>query len=206
MPAKAGRRLVAGLRAAESDILLAPAVRLLDDPPFWHAAADWVAWFLAPGFDRRYRLGMNWRGRVTVGDHFLVKPVLPWVDGGASYVLALSRNAARLVRGIPHGAGEVDLPGGLLNLDRVLAAHDTDEMLHFHSAGGGPGRWDAVFHGPGVGTDDAKDDLLRYFRAVARAIHPVLRDGRTPWSSRESSTCGRSSVTPATTPTRPTTG
>ena len=111
--ADAGQKLAAvGLRTPEATAILAPAARLLDDPSFWHATAAGLVCFLAPGFDRRYRLGMTWPGRATVGGQFLVKPLLPWLNGGTFYVLALSQNAVRLVRGTPHGAAAVALPGG----------------------------------------------------------------------------------------------
>jgi hypothetical protein len=167
------RLAAAGFRGAKG--LLAPADRLLGDGPFWAASRDGLACFLAPGFDRVYRLAMPWAERAVVGGRFYVKPLLPWVEGGDFYVLVLSRNEARLVRGTPHGAERVELPGGPLSLEKALAAHDTDEPLTLHTAGRGAGRWEAVFHGHGVGIDDAKDDLLRYFRAVDRAVHPVLR-------------------------------
>jgi hypothetical protein len=62
-----------------------------------------------------------------------------------------------------------------------LQFHDRDEPLTFHARpAGGTGSWGAIFHGQGVGIDDAKDDLLRYFRQIDRSLHELLREGRAP--------------------------
>lgn len=178
---EAASRLAAlGLPAARADELLAPAAELAEGGAFWRKGGDGLAGFLAPGFARHYRLGASWATRAVVSGRFFVKPLLPWVTGGRFYLLALSRNEVRLIRGTPHGAERVSIPGGPLTLETALAAHDTDEPLVVHTAGRGANRLEAIFHGHGVGIDDAKDDLLRYFRVVNRAVLPILQKDRAP--------------------------
>jgi Bacterial archaeo-eukaryotic release factor family 7 len=46
--------------------------------------------------------------------------------------------------------------------------------------GGQGGRHPAIFHGQGVGTDEDKDDLLRYFQHIDRGLHDLLRDETAP--------------------------
>ncbi len=170
----------AGTRGPEARNLLGPAAWLLEDESLWHSGGAGLAVFLAPGFGRHYRLPTRCPERAEVGRRFDVRPLLPGLaESGRFYVLALSPGGVRLVRGTPHSAERVNLSGPA-NLAEALRAHDTDEPLTLHTFGPGPGPRRAVFHGHGVGIDDAKDDLLRYFRIVDRALHPVLKDERAP--------------------------
>jgi hypothetical protein len=59
------------------------------------------------------------------------------------------------------------------NLAEALLTHDRDEALTFHTRPTSGGSWGAIFEGHGVGIDDAKDDLLRYFQKIDRALHPL---------------------------------
>jgi hypothetical protein len=170
----------AGVGPLDAKALLRPAARLLEDDRTWRAGGSGLAYFLAPGFDRRVRLDLNWPERVSVGRAFDVKPLLPWVAAaGRFFVLALSQNAVRLVRCTPHTAERVPLAGPADRAE-ALRAHDRDEPLTLRTFGPGPGARRAVFHGHGVGIDDAKDDLLLFCRAVDRELHPALKDELAP--------------------------
>lgn len=180
--AGAAKRLTTmGLRPSDAANLLTPAVRLASAPSSWAGGAKGVACFLAPGFARSYRLGLNWPARVVAGDRFFVKPVLPWLAGGRFYVLVTGEHDVRLLRGTPHGAERVELPDGSLNPAPALAAHGADEPLILHKAvGRGPERWEAVPHSRGADIEDIRGDLRSYFRAVDRALHALLQDERAP--------------------------
>jgi hypothetical protein len=169
----------AGTRGPEARDLLRPAAQLLDDGPFWQTGGNGLGYFLAPGFARRYRLGLSWPERVAVGRVFHIKPLLPWLEAGRFYVLAISQNAVRLLRCADHGSARVPLRGPG-SREEALRTHDTDEQVSCHTFAQGPGARRAVFHGHGVGVDDAKDDLLLFCRAIDRELHPVLRDERAP--------------------------
>jgi len=171
-----------GVRGPEAGDLLEPARELLADESFWRAQSDGLALFLAPGFQRRYRLPVAFPERVVVGDSFHVEPLLPLLNaGGRFYVLALSQKHVRLLQGTAHGVQDLDLAGVPQGLAEALRFHDTDEPLLFHTRPNGRhGGWSAIFHGHGVGIDDHKDDLLAYFRAVDRGLHEILRTERAP--------------------------
>lgn len=180
--AEAEERLVAaGWRVAEVQELLAPGRRLLDDGMFWKHQCDGLACFLAPQFVRLYRLPLALTDFVAVGDRFHVAPLLPLLSGdGRFFVLALSQNAVRLLQGTRADVHEVDLKGVPQNLAEALLTHDRDEPLTFHTRPTSGGDWGAIFGGHGVGIDDAKDDLLRYFQKIDRGLHAVLREERAP--------------------------
>ena len=116
--------------------------------------------------------------RVAVGSVFVVRPLLPEACDAGYFLLALSHRAATLYRGTSAGIHPVEVPGMPAGIEDALRTHDSDEPLTLHSFR--RNRAEAIFHGHGVGIDDHKDDLVRYFRAVDRAVHPVLRGESDP--------------------------
>ncbi len=173
--------VTSGLRAPEAKELLDPALHLLEDVTFWKHQCDGLAFFLAPQFLRLYRLPLAFEDLVVVADRFHVTPLLPLLSGdGRFYVLALSQNAVRLLQGTRYSVSEIDLKRVPRSLAEALLTHDTDEPLTFHTRPTSGGTWGAIFSGHGVGIDDAKDDLLRYFQKIDRGLHDVLRAERWP--------------------------
>jgi hypothetical protein len=180
---EAQERLIAtGLRAPEARRMLEPARHLLEDASFWKHQCDGLAFFLAPQFLRLYRLPVMFQDLVVIADRFHITPLLPLLSGsGCFYVLALSQNAVRLLQGTHYGISEVDLKGVPRNLAEALLAHDSDEPLTFHARPvGGLGSWGAIFSGHGVGIDDRKDDLRRYFQKIDRGLHATFREEAAP--------------------------
>jgi hypothetical protein len=170
-----------GFRAPEARDFLAPARALLEDPSFWPSQSDGLALFMAPQFLRVYRLPRAFQEQVEVGGLFYVTPLLPLLTGdGRFYVLALSQNGVRLFQGARFTVSPVDLRGVPQALAEALLTHDRDEPLTFHTRPTSGGTWGAIFSGHGVGIDDEKDDLLRYFQQVDRGLHKVLREEQAP--------------------------
>ena len=78
-------------------------------------------------------------------------------------------------------AREVALPQVPKSLAEALQFDDPEQQLQFHTgAPRGDGRQTAVFHGQGGAKENAKDDILEYFRQIDQGLHPVLRDERAP--------------------------
>lgn len=170
----------AGLRAPEAREQLEPARRLLDDPIFWQSQCDGLAYFLASPFERLYRLPLAFEDLVVVGPRFHVTPLLPLLGGnGRFYVLAVSRNAVRLLQGTRDAVSAVDLTGVPHDLAAALLTRQREPVRTITArptGAGGP--WQATSHG--VGVDDPKEDLLHYFQQIDRALHPVLRRDEAP--------------------------
>lgn len=179
----AEEKLVAAhLRGPDARRLLAPARHLFEDAAFWTNQSDGLAFFLSPDALQIYRLPLAFPETAVVASHFQLKPLLPLLTGnGRFYVLAISQDHVRLLQGTAHGIERVDLKGVPTNLAQAMQFHDRDEPLMFHTRpAGGAGRWAQIFHGQGVGIDDFKDDLLRYFRQIDRGLHDLLRTERVP--------------------------
>lgn len=182
------------LRQAEKDIgegndaaktllpMIASARRLMTDPDFWRRRGEGLAIFMTGDWLRAYQLPLRFEESVTVADRFRVKPLVPLVTAdGRFYVLALSQTAIRLLDCTRHSVVErdpEDLPGGI---DQTLGYDSKQSQLQFHTgaAAGGGGR-PAMFHGHGVSIDDQKDEILRYFQKVNKALAPLLPEPEVP--------------------------
>ncbi len=174
----------AGLRARDIAALLEPAERLVMDGLFWQHQSDGLALFLSPAGLRQYRLPLHFDELVTVGERFHIKPLFPLLAQERQFfILAVSQNRVRLLQGTRHSIAEVDLEGVPHSLAEALQFDEKEKQLQFHSStgsAGARGRRTAVFHGHGVGVDDAKPDILRYFHRLDAGLGRVLAQERAP--------------------------
>lgn len=152
--------------------------RRLRNDLFWRHQSNGLAVFAAPGFFRDYRLPLSFGERFTAAGRFHLKPLLPlFMADGRFHVLALSQNEVRLFDCSRDRVMPVDLGEVSRGLAETLDYDTKQYQLQFHTrAADGGGRRSAVFHGHGVGNDDDKDEIRRYFRKVDRA----LQDGPRP--------------------------
>lgn len=171
-----------GSRSSEARQLLRPCQALLEDAVFWRGLSDGLACFVAPEFFRCYRLPSSFENMVMVARQFHVTPLLPLLCGdGQFYILAVSQNKVRLLFGTRQTVSEIDLKNVPRNLAEAMNFDDNFAPLTFHTRPGGrKGGWAAIFHGQGVGIDDKKNDLLRYFQAIDQGLHEALRDEQAP--------------------------
>ena len=126
---------------------------------------------------------MDFRELVVVGEQFHIKPLIPLLtDDGQFYILALSQNQLRLFQGTHYSISEVPLKRIPHNLAEALQWDDPQRQLQFHTRApkGKGGQAAAMFHGHGIGTDDRKDRILRYFQLVDASLHKFLRNERAP--------------------------
>src|SRR5207248_3136892 len=86
-----------GLRSPDARDLLRPLRDLEEDVPFWLNASAGLAAFVAPDFERTFRLPAAFDEQVIVGDRFHVKPLLPLLNDGRFFILALSQKHVRLL-------------------------------------------------------------------------------------------------------------
>lgn len=172
----------------ESEKLLKPVEALLDEKAFWQHEGDGLVIFRSSHLFRVYRTPLHVTDQIIISDHFYVKPLLPLlVDDGRFYVLALSQNAIRLLEGTHYNIQEIALPGAVpRSLAEALEYDDIEDndVRHYSSSSGAGtgkrGRRAAIFYGQGVGIDDLKDQILRYFQQVNHGLHELLRDETAP--------------------------
>jgi len=166
----------------EEQDLLEPARGLLDDNPFWQHQGDGLAVFLSPGEFQYFRLPISVEELVVVGERWHLKPLISLLSGdGRFYVLALSQGEVRLFQCTRHSVGEVALEGIPGSMAEALKYDDPEKQMQFRTAAPtGTGKRAALFHGHGVGTDDSKDNILRYFRQIDKGLRALLGEERSP--------------------------
>jgi hypothetical protein len=181
------RLLLENLRSTEIEKLLEPLNALLEDGGFWLHTVDGLAIFRTSELFSYYRLPYSFKEQVVVSDHFYLKPLLPFLaNGGHFYILAISQNVIRLLDGTRFSIHELELPETVpANLAEALKYEEAENEVSFYSSSSGAlvgkgGRKAAIFYGQGVGHDDSKDHLLRYFQQIDRGLHELLRDESAP--------------------------
>ncbi|HWP97749.1 MAG TPA: hypothetical protein VN426_12970 [Syntrophomonadaceae bacterium] len=177
------RLLNKGLRTSEAKFFLKPVQDLIDDRKFWQHQRDSLAIFLSSDIFYHFRLPLHCNELVQMGQRFHLKPLLPLLSGdGRFYVLALSQNRVRVLRCTRASVEELALDSIPHSLAEALQFDDPERQLQFHSntLEGTNSKAAAIFHGQGVGTDDSKDNILRYFRLIDRGLHDILKEERAP--------------------------
>jgi hypothetical protein len=171
----------AGLTSRETKELLKPIKGLLRDEFFWQHQNDGLAIFSSAGQFRCYRLPLSFDELVVITHRFHIKPLLPLLTSdGRFYILALSQNKVRLVESTRYTASEValeDVPESLADILR----YDSERSIQLHTAAPvGKGGQQAIFHGHGDGIDDAKANILKYFRQIDAGLGELLRGEHAP--------------------------
>ncbi len=173
-----------GMRRPDAQSLLAPAQRLIDDYTFWQHQSDGLAALLSPTESHIHRLPLPFEELLVIGEHFHVKPIVPlFSNDGRFYILALSQQEVRLLEGTRYQVDEVSLQDVPTSLAEALWYDDKERQLQQHAAaaasqrGSGEG---VIFHGHGVGDDDHKNDILRFFQQVDRGLNEILGDESIP--------------------------
>lgn len=73
------------------------------------------------------------------------------------------------------------LEGISTSLDEALKYDEVEKQLQFHTrTAGGAGRRPAMFHGHGVGTEETKDRILRFFQEIDKGIQDLLSEDNIP--------------------------
>lgn len=171
-----------GMRPADVRAFLKPAEELGADEMFWKHQSQGLAYFLGKKIALAFRLPRTFDELVVVGERFHILPMLPILENdGRFFILALSQKKNRLLEATHYTVEEVEVEGVPPDLETALRFHDTDEPLEYHTHPAlALGRRSAIFHGHGVGKDDAKDDLLNYFAQVDRGLHATLHEEKAP--------------------------
>jgi hypothetical protein len=184
MAKEAESRLMAlGMRPVKARELLAPVQSLVRRGGFWRNQADGLAVFVSGGFFQYFRLPLNFPELVAVMDRYEVSPLTPlFTAGGRFYLLAISKNQAKLFEGTRYLLGEVQVPRMPANMDEALKFDVRESQLQVHSGAGGSrvGKEGAVFTGQGIGVDDEQPRTLEYILQVERAVRRRLNGHQAP--------------------------
>ncbi|OGP94090.1 MAG: hypothetical protein A2157_03650 [Deltaproteobacteria bacterium RBG_16_47_11] len=171
-----------GLRSSDAKKLLKPGKPLIKNGLFWQYQADGLATFISSDLFYHYRLPLKFDELLVVTDRFHIKPLLPlFSHEGRFYILALSQNEVRFFQCSQFSVKEVELNNVPRSLSDALKYDDPEKQLQFHTrTSTAAEERAAMFHGHGVGTDDAKDNILRFFHQVDDGLHKLVRKEQAP--------------------------
>lgn len=172
-----------GIPEEEVEGLLRPVIGLAADPAIWTGGAGGVAFFAGAGFARSVEVDFDLPERVAVGGRFVVRPLLPLLDRPQHFwVLALSLNRVRLLRGEPGGGAPFALPGLPVGFDEEMGYTQFESAVSGHSSSPAAlGRRSLVFHGHGDGDEEhLKDDVRHFLGRVVAALEARLPEPEAP--------------------------
>ncbi len=167
--------------------LLKPIGRFQERATYWQHPGEGLALFRSRDMFQSYLLPLGFQENVVVSDHFYLKPLFPlFTNDGQFYVLALSQNSLRLLKATHYSVQQVALPATISqSLADFLQYEERENETQSHSAASGAligkgGRHATIFHGQGVGVDNEKDMVLRYFQQIDRGLHELLHSEKAP--------------------------
>ena len=179
--------LTRGTDSRQIEALWKPVESLFTTREIWSHPQDGLAVLRAPDWFSFYQLPYSVKEQVVVGEHFYLKPLLPFLTSQKCfYILALSQNEIRLLEATRYSIKAIELPSLVpTSLAEIMKRHEAENEIESHSSASGAtigkgGRRPAVFHGQGVGTDDEKSHILRYFQEIDRGLHELLHDKSAP--------------------------
>jgi hypothetical protein len=178
------RQQIAALSTAPSEApsWLKPAEELSANAAFWRSQSDGLAVLFGQDLFDVYRTALPFEELTVVGPNAHVVPLLAALEEGTDfYVLAVSQDSARLLRGSRSVLSEVEVPGTPDGVDETVSEGGSRDQLQYRTIGSGGGREHvALFHGHPSADADAKEHLVEYFRAVDKEVARALDDGNAP--------------------------
>jgi hypothetical protein len=179
--AKRQLRTASGLRSPAIDELLAPAEALLTSER-WPLGCRGCATFAAPGLSMQLQLDVDLPLLSVVADRFVVTPLVAAIERDTRfYVLAISQNRVRFLRGDRRRLVDVPVPGLPASRADALWYEHHERLLNVHGGSHqGADRTIGVLHGSPSAHDLRKHQLLRFFQLVDEKLRLVLRDETAP--------------------------
>ncbi|BCX05699.1 MAG: hypothetical protein KatS3mg053_3637 [Candidatus Roseilinea sp.] len=175
--APAARRRNKNERAARS--FVQPVLDAAASPNFWDGRQDGLALFIYDGVFSHHWLPYPTESLVVVSERHHITPLVPLLtDDARFFVLALSQNDVRLLKGNRDGIAEVHVQGMPRNLADALRVEEPEKQRLVRSAGLGPtGRPIGIRYGH---REDEHGRMHRFVQEVERRLRPMLNGETMP--------------------------
>lgn len=168
-----------GMRSTLAIDLLKPISDLVADEKFWVHQSSGLAFFVADGFFKAFRLRIDVPELAIVGPTFHIRPLLSCMDDEEVLILALDGKETRLVKVAGDNVTLVELPDMPHSIAEALGDEYSEKQRQMHSVGP-RGQGGSVTHGAGDRGADVKDRDLRFSQAVDNVITKNLNGAKTP--------------------------
>ena len=168
-----------GMDRAHIADLLAPAWDLHSDVMAWNHMAEGLVMFLRSGWHAMYRVPLDLPELGAVGPGFVLGPLLPLLADRNYVVLTLSQRNVRVLRGSRDRIGELELPSVPTAFEDVFEPDGPQsDSVPRPNASGRAGATGAVYYGSSSLDNAHKEEVVEFFREVARGVEHHLA-GRT---------------------------
>lgn len=156
-----------------------PIEELIEDTSFWRHQSDGLAVFAADGYFEKFTVPVSFVSFNYVSDHFYLKPLIPLFNGDDRfYILSLQKDHVGFYEASRYEIGKVyveDLTPDRLE-DRV--GYDYEENhTQYETQNEVAG---TTVRQSFADENQKKNEYLRFFRAVDKGLHEILRDERVP--------------------------
>lgn len=163
------------LRKSEVAKILEPASRLIDETRFWQNQSDGLAIFIHPCGLKYYRLPIEFKESITIGNKLYLKPLLPLFSGnGQFYILALSKNEVRLFACTRQTVRQLefeDSPRSMFDMQvDDDPGYNTPIQAAFDNVGRSALMFNTITQGSAYENEYEKNQLTKYFRAIDAAL------------------------------------
>lgn len=160
--------------------LLRPIEELLEDKQFWSYQSDGLAIFRSNAYFRKFVVPVHFEAFNYLSHEFYIKPVMPLLaDDERFFVLALKLDEVSFYEGSDYSMQDVIIEDITpTRLEEVVGFDYEQKSLQFRGQQEGMGH--AMFHGHGKATDERKNEILRYCRAVNDGLMTMLHDEKPP--------------------------
>lgn len=163
-----------GMRRPEIDELLAPAWELQQNPLAWQHMSDGLAVYLRPGWLRVFRVPIALPDVATIGDRFVVGPLLRLLSGDEHFLLlTLSQRRVRLLEGSRDRVEELELREIPTSLFELTGPPEPRSHTMARPVSAGPGGA-AVFYGYGTRKVSEKEEVRQFLHQVADGVREYL--------------------------------
>ncbi len=174
-----------GLRKAEVAKILNPASSLIDETRFWQNQSEGLAIFIHKEGLKYYRLPIEFKESITIGNKVYLKPLLPMFSGnGQFYIMALSKNEVRLFACTRQTVRQVDFEDAPRSMFDMQVDDDPGNNVPKTAAFNNVGRSALMFNvktqGQANENEYEKNELTKYFRAIDDALVKIHEGEKIP--------------------------
>lgn len=160
-----------GLPSETVETVLSPARQILEDIEFWAGPEHGTVGIFKEDSHSIVRAPYSLPEASVVSLRpYLIGPALAEADNGSYFLLAVSRNLARLFKCDRYDIIPMAAPEMPENMEDALGGEELEKQFQ---ARGHPNQG-TFGHGHDTDSDVEKDRTLRYFRAIDKGIRPVL--------------------------------
>ena len=153
---------------------LGPIADLVRDGAFWRNQSDGLAIFSSNGWFRTFRLPVSFAPRYYIGTGFYLVPLVgELMEANPFYLLSLELENIRLFRGSRSGMEEIPIEDRIPDRLEDRVGYDY-EQKSLQARSQSPGSGKSGYHGHAESDWDRKDEILRYFQSVDKALEPIL--------------------------------